>query len=160
MNEQEMIEHLEATGDYRVLKRVPSRTVINRPAEGASLHRAMVIDLETMGVNAKSDKIIELGLLCFTFSSDGVVYEVTHTLNQLQDPGEPIPDLIKQITGITDHDVKNQSIDWDEILVLLNQTDLCIAHNAGFDRAFLEGPHVPEQLRDCLLYTSPSPRDS
>lgn len=147
-NEKELIKQLEATGQYKILKRIPKREQISANPDQNTLYRAMILDLETMGLNSKMDKIIELGLISFTFKSDGTIVEVVDSLNQLQDPDEPIPEQITQITGITDAEVKGQEINWHHISHLLEETHLCIAHNAKFDRSFLEGPHVPDTVSE------------
>lgn len=50
---------LEQTGDYRVLRRVPT------------LRRGLIVDVESTGLDPVRDKIIEPVLLPFDFSSDG-----------------------------------------------------------------------------------------
>ena len=65
----------------------------------------------------------------------------------LQDPGFPISTETTEITGITDQDLKGQKIDWATVKSLLNASELVIAHNAGFDRPFIEkelGEKVPK----------------
>lgn len=42
------------------------------------------------------------------------------------------------VTGITDDDVKEQSLDMETIENLINQADIVIAHNESFDRPMLE----------------------
>ena len=50
----------------------------------------------------------------------------------------PIPDIARQITGITDAMVQGQSIDVVAVTRLLSGAALVIAHNARFDRPFCE----------------------
>ncbi|HEY5774637.1 MAG TPA: 3'-5' exonuclease, partial [Xanthomonadales bacterium] len=61
--------------------------------------------------------------------------------NSLQDPGVPISAFITRITGITDEMVAGQSIDLDEVTRFLADASLVIAHNASFDRPFVELLH-------------------
>jgi DNA polymerase-3 subunit epsilon len=56
----------------------------------------------------------------------------------LEDPGTPMPDEIIAITGITDDMLRGQQLDEVEVLRLLDGVDLVLAHNAGFDRPFVE----------------------
>jgi DNA polymerase-3 subunit epsilon len=56
----------------------------------------------------------------------------------LNDPGVPITDEIRKITGITPEDVANHSLDIPVIETMLAGVDMVIAHNASFDRKVLE----------------------
>jgi hypothetical protein len=55
-----------------------------------------------------------------------------------EDPGKPIPAQITEITGIDDSMVKGLRIDDAAVAALVAQADLIVAHNAGFDRPFVE----------------------
>jgi DNA polymerase-3 subunit epsilon len=55
-----------------------------------------------------------------------------------EDPGKPIPAQITEITGIDDSMVKGLRIDDAAVAALVQQADLIVAHNAGFDRPFVE----------------------
>ncbi len=132
--------------NYRVLKRVAEHFEKNTSASGKIRH-AMIIDLETMGLNSKEDAIIELGLLKFSYSRQDGIVDVLTTYNGLQDPQKPIPEQITKLTGITDDDVKGQKIDWDNIAALLDDCHLVLCHNSGFDRLFLEN-QTPEIIQD------------
>jgi DNA polymerase III epsilon subunit-like protein len=61
----------------------------------------------------------------------------------LEDPGFPIPPDITNITGITNEIVAGHSIDDQAVNDLLKRVVLVIAHNAAFDRRFLEKPLPP-----------------
>jgi DNA polymerase-3 subunit epsilon len=60
----------------------------------------------------------------------------------LEDPGVPIPASSTAIHGITDAMVAGQRIDDAAVAQRLEGVGLVIAHNAGFDRKFLE-PRLP-----------------
>lgn len=62
---------------------------------------ATIIDLETMGMDAKSHEIIEIGMLSFVFTNEEGIIDLHQTYNELNDPGKPIPEEITKITGIT-----------------------------------------------------------
>jgi len=55
-----------------------------------------------------------------------------------EDPGRPIPTQITEITGIDDSMVQGQRIDDAAVAALVQEADLVVAHNAGFDRPFVE----------------------
>lgn len=134
---EEIIKQLRESGDYRVIERF-------RPVEsyhekdGAETKIAVYIDVETTGLNAQKDAIIELAMVPFEFDNEGRIYRVLPAYNGFQDPGFPIPAEISRITGITDEMVAGQSLDREQITSKLDDAVLIIAHNAGFDRPFME----------------------
>tara|TARA_R110002110_G_scaffold415797_1_gene656182 strand:- start:994 stop:1893 length:900 start_codon:yes stop_codon:yes gene_type:complete len=136
MNESALKEIMDDP-NYVVLKRLPE-TLEKRESSADPAFSAIVIDLETMGLDATKDAIIEFGLLKFSFTNADGIIEVSETYNALNDPGIPIPELVTKITGITDADVKGQKIDWDYIATQVESCNLVICHNSGFDRNFLE----------------------
>ncbi len=73
--------------------------------------------------------------------------------SQFQDPGMPIPEIIQKITGITDDMVKGKSIDVQALHKLIDSAQIIIAHNAEFDRKFVESflPTLPRKPWGCSL---------
>lgn len=128
-----------------VLKRVPE-SFIKLPCQDSKPFIATLIDLETMGINARTDEIIEIGILSFVFTTQDGIVDVIDTYNELHDPGKPIPEEITRITHITDDDVKGKAIDWNVVLRILEKSHLVICHNSGFDRKFLE-LQTPEHIK-------------
>lgn len=129
---------LEATGNYRVLRRylpIPAY----HPPDGARLVTALALDVETTGLNPASDAIIQLALVPFEFAPEtGRIYAVHPALTFLEDPGRPIPAEIVALTGITDAEVAGKRIDEEAVTRTVNEAALIIAHNASFDRPFME----------------------
>jgi DNA polymerase-3 subunit epsilon len=100
---------------------------------------AAVVDVETTGTNPDSDKIIELGICLFEYDrQSGQIYKVLGSWEWFEDPGTPIPPEITKITGITNEMVAGHRIDDRAVNDLLDRVVLVIAHNANFDRRFLE----------------------
>ena len=98
-----------------------------------------VVDVETTGLDFRNDRVIEIGIRTFKFQkTTGRLVSVDHSYSALQDPGFPVSGTTTKITGLTDQDLKDRSIDWPRVKSLLNQSELVIAHNAGFDRPFIE----------------------
>jgi DNA polymerase III subunit epsilon len=130
---------LSASPDYLVVRRFrPRARYAEPPADGAGVRRGVFVDVETTGLGS-SDSIIELAMVPFTFDrSDGRIFDVGEPLSWLEDPGRPIPAEVTQLTGITDAMVAGHRIDDDQVAAVLAKVDLVIAHNAGFDRPFLE----------------------
>ena len=124
--------------DYRVLRRLVPRLDWG-PVASSSLARVIVLDTETTGLDARQERIIELAMLCVQVDrvSGQPVGPVT-VYESFEDPGKPIAPAIQEITGIDDTMVQGQRIDDEQVRVLVEQADLVLAHNAGFDRPFVE----------------------
>ena len=133
---------LEAHPDYRVLRRLD--TARNVPAlAGPTVRRAVVVDTETTGTDPAVDKVIELAVVAFEYChATGTVGRVLGSYDGLEDPGLPIPPSSTAIHGITDAMVAGKKIDDAAVAQLLDGVGIVIAHNAGFDRKFLE-PRLP-----------------
>ncbi|WP_394790164.1 3'-5' exonuclease [Rhodoferax sp.] len=133
-----LAQQLEQHPDYRVLRRlVPQLQFGPVPAQG--IVRLLVLDTETTGLEHSSDKIIELALLRVDVdSATGLACGAVQVYDGLEDPGQPIPDIARKITGIDDSMVQGQQLDTARIAELLDGVDLIVAHNAGFDRPFVE----------------------
>lgn len=134
------IASLHSTGNYQVLRRL---NLARDPRLGrtgpAHAKVALCLDTETTGLNHYSDKVIELGIVAFEFDADsGEIYRITDRYSGFEDPGCAIPPEVKEITGISDEMVRGQSFDDAFVTALAEKADLVIAHNAGFDRKFVE----------------------
>jgi len=126
------------SGDYRITSRLQQPTEYH-PADGVSKLVAAVVDVETTGTNPDRDKIIEFGICLFEYDREtGQIYKVLGSWEWFEDPGFPIPSEITNITGITNEAVACRIIDDQAVNDLLSRVVLIIAHNASFDRRFLE----------------------
>jgi DNA polymerase-3 subunit epsilon len=134
---EEMAALLEASGQYRVLRRVGTHQAIDIPA-GRPIRLGILLDLETTGLDPLRDEIIEIAMLPFTYGLDGTVYAVGEAFSQLRQPSVPIPSAVVALTGLTDEAVAGHSIDPAEVGRFIEPAALVIAHNAGFDRRFAE----------------------
>lgn len=138
MNDIEAIEHLQQSGNYRIIKRLVSVEQY-RDGEPATPRIGLVIDTETTGLDTENDSIIELGFVAFAYdASTGGVYRILHTYDGFEDPGKPLDEIVKQITGITDEMLKGKNLDDTEITEWIKKADIIIAHNAAFDRQMIE----------------------
>lgn len=138
MSSEAMAQALEQTGDYRILRRLQPRPVIDR-ALSPLPRLAVIVDTETTGLRHEADEVIEIGAVAFTYGDDGAIGDVVGVYGALQEPSRPIPPEITRLTGITDAMVAGQRIDEAALAALLEPADLVIAHNAAFDRPFCEG---------------------
>ena len=132
-----MAEALEATGEYRVLRKIQHRPIIN-PPDGAPTKTGLFVDVETTGLNPDQNEIIELAMVPFTYGLDGRIFSIGEPFHQLREPRDPIPAEITAITGITQDMVAGQEFDSEAIEAFIENADLIVAHNASFDRRFLE----------------------
>lgn len=135
---EHLAKQLEAHPDYRVLRRLAPRTAFATP-DGRPLVKGVIVDTETTGLDQATDKIIELGMVVFEYDPvTGQAFRVLETYGSLEDPGIPIPPEAMEVTGITDEMVAGQKIDDAKVGELVKDAALVIAHNARFDRPFLE----------------------
>ncbi|MBX5156127.1 MULTISPECIES: 3'-5' exonuclease [unclassified Rhizobium] len=136
-SDEEMARALEESGNYRILRKLTARPVAAaRRPEFSRL--GVILDTETTGLNHRSDEIIEIGAVAFTFDDGGAIGDIVGIYGGLQQPSRPIPPEITRLTGITDAMVEGQVIDIRSLSDLIEPADLIIAHNAGFDRPFCE----------------------
>jgi len=128
---------LERHPDFRVLRRLGTPSVVSVQIEGAA-SRAAVVDVETTGTGP-DDRLVELAALIFEYDpANGRMGRVLDTYDALEDPGRPIPPEAVAIHGITDAMVAGQALDEARVRSLFDGVGLDIAHNAKFDRQFLE----------------------
>lgn len=137
MNTEAALAILKANTDYRVIERLPIK---GRYAEDDATEKklAIYLDTETTGFSVEDDRVIELAMILFEYGTNGKIYRVVDVLDQYQDPGFPIPEEITRITGITNEMVKGRTIDLEKVKAMLQRSVLVIAHNAKFDRPFVE----------------------
>ncbi|WP_396433174.1 3'-5' exonuclease [Limnohabitans sp.] len=137
-----MAQALAQHPDYRVLRRLVPRSdygPVNASVNGQTTQRVIVLDTETTGLDSKSEKVIELAMLSVLVdTATGLPVGPVTVYESFEDPGRPIPAQITEITGIDDSMVQGQRIDDAAVNALVQQADLVVAHNAGFDRPFVE----------------------
>jgi DNA polymerase III subunit alpha, Gram-positive type len=93
-----------------------------------------VLDLETTGFSAATEKITEIGIMKFEGG------KVVDTFSCFVNPEKPIPAKVVEVTNITDDMVRDaETIDtvFPKILDFI-QGSVLVAHNAGFDVGFLK----------------------
>lgn len=139
MNEDQLeslAARLEASGRYRVLRRLDAVEV--SPGDLTSARLGIYLDLETTGLDATRDEIIEAALVPFRYDEAGRLLEVGEPLCGFREPSRPIPSDITRLTGITDEMVAGHTLDPDALARFIAPAAVIVAHNASFDRAFAE----------------------
>lgn len=139
--EQEVaIAALQSTGNYQVLRRLDldlDPRFTKRPVPGSEI--ALCIDTETTGMDHATDRIIEIGIIAFEYDpATSSIIRISDRYSGLEDPGRPLPQEIIEITGITDEMVVGKVFDEDQVAGMAQRASLVIAHNAAFDRKFIE----------------------
>ena len=111
-------------------------TQSGREADGNNI--AVVVDVETTGLDPDNDHMIELALRRFRHTDDGIITQIDKAYSWLEDPGCRLSPEISQLTKLTDDMLTGQSIDTATATRLLRSSSLVIAHHARFDRGWVE----------------------
>lgn len=145
---------LDAHPDYRVLRALPPATALISTAQPVlPLRVATVVDVETTGLVSDVDEVIELAVQRVRFDALGRIFEVGTPRSWLQQPIDPVTPEITAITGLTDEMLAGQQIDINLATTMIGSADVVIAHNAGFDRPFVDLllPRVAEAAWACSM---------
>lgn len=132
-----MAEALGKSADFRVLRRLVPRG-ISAKSDTQSARTGILLDIETTGLDARRDEIIELAMLKFEYAPDGTLVRVSDIFTAFNEPSNPIPPEITELTGITDEMVAGQKVDGEAVSAFVDDAVIVVAHNASFDRKFAE----------------------
>ncbi|GBR28094.1 3'-5' exonuclease [Gluconobacter japonicus] len=132
-----LANRLEASEDYRVLRRLHPSVLGHKP-EGRGLRTGLFVDLETTGLDPRQDEIIEIGMVPFIYRIDGLLLGTLPAFSRLREPSIPVPAFVQDLTGLTPERLAGHTISPDEVAAFASDASLVIAHNAAFDRPFLE----------------------
>jgi DNA polymerase III subunit epsilon len=136
---EEMALRLEQDPDFRVLRRLVPTSDFGPPPATPDTRCVLVLDTETTGLSHQADKIIELAMLLVQVDADtGLPFGPVDILEGFEDPGMPIPPVATEVTGIDDAMVQGHRLDDARVAAMVARADLIVAHNAGFDRPFVE----------------------
>lgn len=100
------------------------------------------LDIETTGLNPKTDKIIEIGAVKIINGKE------TERFESFVNPGRPLEDKIVELTGITDEKIQNAPF-IDEILqdfLKFTEDFIFLGHSILFDFSFLKKAAVNQKL--------------
>lgn len=100
---------------------------------------AIVLDVETTGFDKINDEVIEVAARKIAFDqTSGEIKAIGEIFHALQKPSQPLPPEIEKLTGLSDAELAGKSIDWNKFDEFIGTAALIIAHNASFDRPFIE----------------------
>lgn len=127
-------------------KRKPAAKPKKYKSSMAKVEDYVVLDFETTGLRAGSDKIIQIGAVKY------IGHSHKDTMYLMVNPEQPISSTITRITGITNKDVEDAPVIEDvahELIQFIGGLPI-IAHNAPFDMGFL---YALEDLTPIPEYT-------
>ena len=104
------------------------------------------LDLETTGLDAARDRVIEIGAVAFTAD------QITSTLEQLVDPGRAVPDTVLRLTGIKQEELRGASTPEAALRRLAEflRGRQPVGHGARLDVEFLEAAGLWDESQQIL----------
>lgn len=136
-DDENLVRHLEATGNYKVLRRLVPRSLTPTPA-GYAGNIGIILDFETTGLDPAKDEIVEAACVKFRYSATDEIIGVSDVFHSYNEPSVPIPAFVTELTGITNEMVAGHRINIAALESFAADANIVIAHNAGFDRKFAE----------------------
>ena len=109
----------------------------------------VVLDTETTGLSFKDCELIEISAARISGR------EAVERFETFVDPGGPIPPEIQRLTGIRDIDVASAPTPEEAVSALADFVggSPVLAHNATFDRTFIEGVRGGSEVSDTWIDT-------
>ncbi|MGE3866322.1 MAG: DNA polymerase III subunit epsilon [Hyphomonadaceae bacterium] len=102
---------------------------------GAARRRVVIFDTETTGRSpADGDRIVEIGCV------ELIGYDVGRTFHAYLNPERDVPEEVVRVHGLTGHFLRDKplfSSVCEELMTFFGEADAIVAHNAEFDRGFL-----------------------
>jgi DNA polymerase III epsilon subunit-like protein len=136
---------LSSHPEYKVCRHIQDQFPIIIPKE--PFYIITILDLETTGLDASQDKIIEIAMRCVAVSkATRRVLGVVDTYAGLNEPTTPISANITRITHLTNEQLKGQTIDWARVHEIFSKTKYAVCHNTEFDHGFLK-QQTPEDIQ-------------
>ena len=112
---------------------------------------ALAMDLETTGLDAETDEIIAFGYVKFTFDDECRITSIIEAKQFFNEPSKEIPEEISKLTGITMEQVKGHKLTKEIFDHAYEGAELSIAHNAKFDRKFIDKFYRSDIIWGCSL---------
>lgn len=112
------------------------------------------IDVETTGLDPAREEIIELALLLFAYDPlNGRIRGILDEYVGLREPAVPISADAAAVHGLTEEIVRGKRLDLERVRRMAARAELLVAHNAQFDRSFVERliPEVANKTWLCSM---------
>jgi DNA polymerase-3 subunit epsilon len=99
---------------------------------------ACFVDVETTGLSARTEEIVELAACLFEYRRDtGEVLRVVDRYVGLREPGVPVSAGAARVHGLRPQQLQGKQLDRQKVEALLHTAEFIVAHNASFDRGFI-----------------------
>lgn len=149
----EAYRFLSQSADYRIQRRMLPVGKFHDVRPGAPSFIGAVVDCETTGLDHERHKIIELAVQRIRYDELGRITEVGEPRSWLEDPCEPLEPEIVKVTGLTNEQLAGHRLDEQAAIQMIGSADLVIAHNARFDRPFVDKrlPQIAGKAWACTL---------
>lgn len=128
--------------------------IVTGDAERSFDEEYICFDLETTGLNANSDKIIEIGAIRVKNR------QIVEEFGTFADPGMPLEEKTTELTGITDkmlENAPNQKEALQKFIDFCGDSPVLIAHNANFDVSFVKATAKRENIEFNFTYADTVP---
>lgn len=100
--------------------------------------KIVFIDTETTGLDPRKDELLSASFLeCSYDAFDLSLVSLDRVTEEFREPSQPIPPNISALTGLTNDNLRGKKFNDRRIYAAIKDADYLIAHNADFDRAFL-----------------------
>ena len=134
------MSHLPCPGVLRTLHPLVLPARVSDPLPGERLRRGLYVGTQTTGFDPRSDALIALGILPFTYTVGGRIVDVFHDAAQVHrnDPHRALTPQLAAFTGQTGAGVRGAPVDERAATALIVAADLIVAHDAEFARPFVE----------------------
>jgi len=102
----------------------------------------LIVDCETTGLEPPAAELCEVGAVLFSISQRAVVMQLSFLRPVLENSAEAINGIDPGLTQLPQPAAEA----WQLFLAMVRQADAFLAHNAAFDRGWIE-PLLPAELR-------------
>ncbi len=108
-------------------------------SEGKCPEKLLILDTETTGLDPDVDNVIEVGAILFHVSSRAVLTQQSFLLPTETNSAETINKIPAEVTRLS----KSWEKGIEYLMVLLDEADVLVAHNASFDRQWFGKEQLP-----------------
>lgn len=98
------------------------------------IDRVLIVDSETTGLDPKSDFVVEVAAVLFSLKHVAVIETFQALIHGTSNPAEHINRIPAEIL----HFGMNSASVWGTVAEMISRADCILAHNAPFDRSFIE----------------------
>jgi len=120
---------------YNEYKAIKDRDTTTIDEKKTLKNKAVILDTETTGLS-KDDEIIELALMLVEFNKNGELELIDEYIG-LREPKTSIHPKARLKHGLNQEKLKNKVLDHKKCYDIFDKAEFFVAHNASFDKKFL-----------------------